>query len=675
MSTSQFHLFAAAVAAQFTQISAGELYRVDVEGDVLWQAYLASFPEGTNPIFRVRTEHDGSYDRNFVRQLGNVVRLNADGTVTSLWDVQGLPEPYQTVVNALSIQVRQAAVKGLFRTKELKYGYVRTFEKRENQDPIEWHHFHADIPAHLRVRSVGEACGEAETTVGVIRRGLEEIAPQAVTDVLDLIEQKALYRGDEFKPNLVKFRDMQRGYRTLRLEQDRSRAIWLHYRNGALRIRNTAIGTLLTELSEGMELEKAVGRFEAMVAPTNYKRPTALVTPRMVEDAVASIRSLGLESALTRRHATLADVSINNVLWADNAAQAHMKDGLTDLLMGAVKAQPIQEDQAQEISIEDFQARILASAVSMELFLAGNQQSNLMSLTAPADAEAGQLFKWNNGFAWSYNGNITDSIKEKVKAAGGNTGAILRVSLAWFNHDDLDLHAACPDGHVYYGSPVGDRGSYIHGNRRILDVDMNVSPTTRTPVENLSWVNPKNGVYTINVNAYTPRETSDVGFTLEVENAGKVTQFHYPKRVTGMLSTISFRIQDQKVSELKVLGKDITSQGIAQEVWGVTTERFVRVETVLNSPNHWDGQAVGNKHWFFILEGCKNPEPCRGIYNEFLKPELEAHRKVFEVLGNKTKVEPTNQQLSGVGFSSTKRDSVIVRVATANSNKTYKVNF
>jgi hypothetical protein len=39
---------------------------------------------------------------------------------------------------------------------------------------------------------------------------------------------------------------------------------------------------------------------------------------------------------------------------------------------------------------------------------------------------------------------------------------------------------------------------------------------------------------------------------------------------------------------------------------------------------------------------------------------LEQHRRVFEVLGNKTKCQPSNNQLSGVGFSSTRSDSVNV---------------
>ena len=93
------------------------------------------------------------------------------------------------------------------------------------------------------------------------------------------------------------------------------------------------------------------------------------------------------------------------------------------------------------------------------------------------------------------------------------------------------------------------------------------------------------------------------------------------------------------------------------------------------SPNYWDDNVNSNKHWFFILDKCLNPEPVRGIYNEFLSNELHEHRKVFEVLGSKTKCPYDEQQLSGVGFSSTKRDEVKIHVTGNKLNQTYNVIF
>ena len=79
----------------------------------------------------------------------------------------------------------------------------------------------------------------------------------------------------------------------------------------------------------------------------------------------------------------------------------------------------------------------------------------------------------------------------------------------------------------------------------------------------------------------------------------------------------------------------------------------------------------GNKHYFFMLDGCKNPSPVRGFYNEFLNNDLTPHRKVFEVLSANMKCAPTDEQLSGVGFSSTVRNEAFVKV----DNKPYKIKF
>ena len=115
------------------------------------------------------------------------------------------------------------------------------------------------------------------------------------------------------------------------------------------------------------------------------------------------------------------------------------------------------------------------------------------------------------------------------------------------------------------------------------------------------------------------------------------------------------------------------TSAISQEKWGLNTEKFVKVNAVTLSPNHWGEDAVGNRHTFFVLEGALNDEPCRGIYNEFLHPRLEKHRKVFEIIGDKTKCQPTEGQLSGLGFSSTKKDSVIVKVAQGKRQRLFNV--
>jgi hypothetical protein len=662
---SNFKPFADAIAKRWLTLSANELYRTNVSGDDLWEMYLLSFPEGTNPIFRERTEHDGSYDKSVIRRIGNVVSMDKDGNLQTMWDVEGLEFPYNVVAAVLAGRVKAAAVTGVFRINERRLGHVVTYETLSDGTRLTWNHFNAEIAQRHFAASVGEAIGPINTSAEMFKRALEEISPASFATVLDLIDSNSVYRGAEFRKSVAEFARVQEGYLALP-ESKRVAYIWGNVSNPIARFRGSVIATLVMDISEGRDIEEAVVAFGKKVDPTNYKRPTSIITKGMVDQAMKTIQELDLEPALERRHARLSDVSVNDVLWVSNAAQSKMKDGVAGLLAGEV-TRKADNGKAEDILIDDFMKDVLPKVRSLELLLKNGLRKNLVSITAPQHANSTPLFKWENDFAWSYNGNITDAIREKVKAAGGNVEADVRVSLAWSNYDDLDLHAYLPSGeHIYFGNKRG-----------ILDVDMNAGRGhSREPVENLAFMRPKDGVYHVEVNQFAQRETTNVGYTLELEFAGQLYQFTHERVAKGTVRVLSFTVQNGQVIDWVVpASAGLKHQGQSEVIWGVQTESFLPVSTVMLSPNFWNGKAIGNKHHFFLLEGCQTDEPTRGIYNEFLRSDLDKHRKVFEILGSKTMIPAGGEQLSGVGFSSTTPAQVTIRVTGEKINKLYNVLF
>lgn len=655
--SNQFKVFSTKIYDRVTELSKHELYVVD--GLDLYTSYLLAFPEGTNPIYRKNTFHDCSCCKNFIRNMGGLVAI-IDGKKHSIWNVEGLPEPYNTVAAAMDQLVLQLPIKWVFRTKESRFGAETTYDINNDR---KWDHLHGKVARRHQSSQPDKDRGVITTSAAVLKRGLTELTTEAVNTVLDLIDANSIYRGAEFRSNVKEFADLQKAYQK---SKDPDLYVWANVTANVSRFRNTVIGTLVQNLSEGMELDRAVRTFESMVAPTNYKRTTALITPKMIDQALEQLAKLDLESAIKRRFATVSDISVNDVLFVDNSVRSLMKDDLRSSLMENLKPNSNNVSKgAIDITIKDFVARVIPTAKRIELLVKNNHQGNFVSLTAPIDSNSGKLFKWNNGFAWSYDGEVTDSIKQRVKKAGGNTNAKLRVSLAWHNYDDLDIHAKTPTGHIYFGNRMN-----------VLDVDMNAfGARSRTPVENLSWIKPVDGSYSINVNQYNCREAKDFGFTIEVECDGKMQQYSYIKAVKNTIHCLDFKMKNGVMQDLKI-DPQLTGGELSSQKWGVNTETYVPVSMMLNSPNYWENSGnVGNQHWFFMLEGCKNPDSTRGIYNEFLRGDLEPHRKVFEVLGSKTKCEYSENQLSGVGFTAARNDEVTVRVYSESSTKSYNINF
>ncbi|OPZ35122.1 MAG: hypothetical protein BWY99_02334 [Synergistetes bacterium ADurb.BinA166] len=688
MSMNHFPAFAHMVAASFQDRVKDEVVFVaDLDGDDLYARYLSSFPEGTNPTFKVNTEHDCACCRHFIRRAGTVVSV-MDGVVRTVWDqaANKASGPYKEVATSLRDAVRAVGIRDLFRVgaNETQFGAQQTRSLDVGtQKVVTWDHFYTgDIPRSVRAAMPDSVRGDYRTTVQVFERGLKELSADAVDTVLSLISSNALYRGEEHKQSVSQFRKMQREFLT---KDQRGQALfaWVNAGSPAARFRNTVIGTLVQDISEGRELEAAVAGFESKVAPQNYKRTTALITPGMVKKAMETVESLGLEPALERRFAVMSDISVNDVKWVDGAVKPLMKGGIGDLLMdhASASSKPGDKDaeRAEPIGIDDFMSKILPETTGMEILFTGSHVGNLMSLTAPKTPDPKQLFRWSNDFAWSYGGNVADSIKERVKKAGGQVTGTLRISLSWYNFDDLDLHVHEPEGrgmnsvagHIHFRNKTGRTGGK-------LDVDMNAGTgTTREPVENVIWTEKvPDGPYRVVVNNYNQRETSNPGFVVEIESGGKVSHFSYNKSVRSQqdIPVCTVHVKTGLVERIDPGDPGISSSSISQEKWGLTTEKYAKVSAVTLSPNYWGDNAVGNKHFFFVVEGAKNDEPTRGFYNEFLHPRLEPHRKVFEVIADKTKCQPTEGQLSGLGFSSTKKDSFLVRVRQGKKSRIFNVN-
>ncbi len=658
-----FSNFSKVVLERYNEMAKGELFIIDIDGDELFAKYLAAFPAGTDPIRKTRTEHDCQCCKQFIKRLGSLVGFKNGGLISVWDDPKGeLISPYKEVALAMRWLVLDATIKTVFRTKEREYG--KEYNYGPDPDNIKYEHFHGKVAdRHFSKDDADKIRGEKDGTFQIMLRGLQEFKLEHFEVILEKIEENVLYKGQEFKPAIVGFRDLLVKFNDLRSVDETDKIInqrnfvWANLDNHNAKFRGSAIGQLFVSLAEGKDLESAMKSYEAMVAPGNYKRPTAEITQKMVEKAQETLNTTNLGPAIYRRFAKLDDVSVNDVLFVDNASRSKMKGGggIMDLLESSVQVSKSENwtKHAIQMSADTFIKDALPHAKTLAVLLENRHTGNFITLTAPRDDGNYKLFQWDNNFAWAYDGDVTDSVKQRVKAAGGNINAKLRVSLSWFNTDDLDLHCKAPGlGHIYFSNKMG-----------ILDVDMNAGQVVRNPVENLAFNHLYDGVYEVFVNQFRRRESDDIGFAIEVEFGGIINQYSYPKMLRDSENVPAFNLTI-KGGELIGIDSKLAGGNAGKDKWGVKTETLVPVVAMMHSPNHWGTNRSGAKHLIFALKGCKSPDPVRGIFNEYLRADLNEHRKVFEVLGAKTKcpVIADADQVSGVGFSSARGDTVTVVV-------------
>jgi len=688
-----FKDFVKAIQKNLQQMSkdSSRLFTVNVDTEELYNLYLDSFPAGTNEIYRERREYDCSCCRHFIRDVGNVVSIK-NGELHTIWGINPVSDDkYNVVAAALDAYVKQKAVLGVFLKKEKRIGTPENREMLPTGKINKYEHFFVDLPEICIFKECYGHTLEGDLSQfrdvrNVFKRSLDEISKEAVDTVLELIAQNSLYKGAEWKKQLTEFKNYQKEYGKLTDEQ---KELWIWEKSiaaGAVigKIRNHSIGTLLVNISEGMDLDLAVRKYEQIVAPVNYKRPKAIFTKKMLEDAKKTITELGYMDSLQRRFATLDDITVNNILFSNKDAAKRITGAmdLFDEMEQDVAIDPKRFSKVEEISAEDFIKNVLPVAKELEVYLENKHIQNMVSLIAPEVADAKTMFKWNNGMSWAYTGNITDSdIKENVKAAGGSVTGIVRFSIQWNDKDgkdnsDLDAHCIEPKGgeHIYFGCRKSLR------TRGELDIDITqpvdqCRASNGVAVENITYPSKEYmipGTYKFFVNQFAYRGSQ--GFKAEIEVNGEIHSYEYNAPVRGNVDVAEV-ILDQS-GNFKVVDKlPGNCATISKDVWGIKTLQFTPVSVVCYSPNYWDEQkGIGHQHLFFMLKDCINPEEPNGYYNEFLKPELEQHRRVFEALGAKAHVKDIDDQLSGVGFSLTKRNDLIIKVKGA-TERVLKIKF
>lgn len=657
-------IFAKEIYAQLDLMtkSGNPIVELDYEGDIA-EVYLDNIPKEYNPIFRERRYFDGNYDKRFLRAVGNMAMITEDYKVVSLWDFESetVLEPAR---KAMLEAVKECNIKDLFLHFEKWVGNEPNVDSKDNR--IIWEHYLYRLPNSLVEKNdyIPTVKGKYRAEYETLSRSLKEVNIEDLTTVIDLIGDNAIYRGREFLKVLINWRCDKENYDKINTDE----FVWHLVIEGMkdhslLKYRNSVIGSLITDLYDGKDLESAVKSYESKVAPSNYKRPKALVTTRMVDDAKAKLEELGFLDSIYRAPAKLTDIPTDKVLFTSQEVRSlsvfdDLKKDATNNITKKVNLK-----EAKEVGMKEF-FEMLPNVRKIDLYPNIDVNSSKLVMTKPYYEDSPSPFKWDNGFSWTYTDtDSADSITQRVKNAGGNVDGEVRFSLSWDNTDDLDiiLENAYTSDMIFF-----NRKRNLGGE---LDIDANFMTIMENPVENIYWnsINDMaDGKYYVRVNNYTRRTNSDQGFKLQMAVLGEV--------VTYSCSTNEVNHREQMLAVYKN-GRNIdiidVNEKLSKE--DISGKQFIEVKNILKSPNAWSDKVIGNEHVIFLADGIEVNFHVRGFFNEQLNATLNEHRKVTEVLGSKLKLSPDkfegNDIAKGYGFSTTSNKNFYLRLTFENGRK------
>ena len=688
------------------------IYLLDIDPDALWNAFLDAMPEEENVIFQERRRWECNSCHNFIKTGGRLAFIGSSVEngldIITMWDTykfeKSFDERWAKVFQKVSefVHTNAKIVSRWIPNARLLGTRGSRITSQINGAPVvlSFWHFHLTFDRRVVIADPtnrSAKISQSNSSVIAFRNSLENIDTAAIELVMDMINEDVLYRGGDYKAMVTRFMDYKKSYDKISDPEKKEIFTWRYGVDNA-GIRNSSIGALLEDISSGVDIEAAVKKYEVYTAPSNYKRPKPVFTKKMLEQMKNTIIELGLENSLQRRFATLDDISVNDIIYVDRTAAKRIKGGSAlDSIMEDMEALTVQKpvnidkDKILQISRDELVKEHLPKASKVELLVENSLAPAFVSLIAPLNGDSPSIMAWENGFGWAYNGNIADSdMKAHIQALGGDTVGDLRFSIMWSDNtkDDNDYDAHCneirPSGIKLYEIFFSNKGS-LSPNGGKLDVDI-IQPSRdlapgKPAVENIIYKSREtmsDGTYQLFVHVYTNRD-GDGPLSAEVEFDGKL--FRY--KVTDVQKYLRDNGNVFPIAEVTKKGDTFTIKHLwkaeedVRRQWGLPIGQFAKVSSVMYSPNFWEREEnhTGHQHIFFMLEDCLNPDTPNGFFNEFLRPDLREHRKVFEALSSRMAVEHSEDQLSGVGFSYSQRNSAVFRITEDGIPTLVNVNF
>lgn len=400
-------------AQALKEIGVGVIHTVKTDG--LFTAYLNAYPEAE------RQHHNCISCANFIRRFGGAVKINQDGTLTSLlWDVEkmALHDQFVAPIKALKDLVESRKVVKPLISDEVIWG-----------NPVAggFHHFavasHRPIHGMINHMSANGGSAFLRDRANLFRQTVNlHYSLEDAQNLFNMMRSGALKGSEQFVDRAEWFLEVRTNIVNINatpvesdlLAKDVRLHNYYHYLSanapaGFLEIKNSILGEVMDRAAAGMEFTAIKRFFEEKTDKKVYQRTVAGPSEGNIDQAEKLIENLGLATALKRRHATRDEITANAIWTKGEIARPAegKREGVFGELRETVKKGDVLtplKTPAVTMTFEKFLTTVMPRAKEIYTKIAPSRLP-FSGILTQEDPEAKPILQWDhednrNPFSW-----------------------------------------------------------------------------------------------------------------------------------------------------------------------------------------------------------------------------------------------------------------------------------
>ena len=363
-------------------VTGGALFTTDLK-DKLWDIYLYSKPVDQ------RQYHNCNACRKFIERYGHLAIIDAGQIFPAFWDSTDVLEDIE-VKSVLAIEqaFKDCKITGVFYTEDRLWGEAVTGI---------WRHFALDFPDKYvykgLVKNASQASAEKKQDYINIRKAIREFPQSLVNQVRTAFEVIDVFRNEKIMGPLIWLADLHE--QIAKNRSLRANIIWKAVAlapPGFCHPRSSVLGSLLDDLSSGLNFDSAIKKFEAKMSPTQYQRPQAAPSEGAIDRAEFLVNQLHIRDSFRRRYARFDEIP--TFFWLPKEIPYDPGEGLFASIRKS-QQNTLAVTKGESVRLTEFKEDILPKALKLE-FHVPSALSSFAALTTAACPDAPPILQWDS---------------------------------------------------------------------------------------------------------------------------------------------------------------------------------------------------------------------------------------------------------------------------------------